>query len=262
VEAVCLFFDNVSGYDHRRLWAGVLIKGRQRAEQLAGVAAKRVGRILRLEPSAFEIRNHSCVMKRPLSRSAFDHPVLELYDSGAMTIGFYPSGTARIQSSPTQELISRTTRLLGELILSFEGESPGHTPRRARKAARSRKSVATRRTAPRGPYPPRSAREVALLRESVVTRTTISRDRPQAMAAKRRDHFTCQLCGERPENLYGKVGRACLQAHHLQPVRTPRGRRSLLSKLVTVCANCHQVLERLPQGQRSFRQLRDRFRKG
>jgi 5-methylcytosine-specific restriction endonuclease McrA len=59
------------------------------------------------------------------------------------------------------------------------------------------------------------------------------------LAAKRRDRFQCKRCGVAgpPRQPSGPT----LIAHHLVPIRW--GGRNELSNLITLCPNCHQLVE-------------------
>lgn len=61
-------------------------------------------------------------------------------------------------------------------------------------------------------------------------------------------HLICEVpgCGFDFEARYGSLGFGYAEAHHMVPLasRTAKGRKTRLSDLVIVCANCHRMIHR------------------
>jgi hypothetical protein len=69
---------------------------------------------------------------------------------------------------------------------------------------------------------------------------------------KRRDRYTCRVCGFRFDQFYAGLTFAYAEAHHIIPLHKRKRRRpTTLSDLRTVCANCHRMLHYRLFGTRS-----------
>ena len=59
--------------------------------------------------------------------------------------------------------------------------------------------------------------------------------------------LVCEACGFDFEAAYGPRGEGFAECHHTQPIsQSDPGRRTRLSELAVVCANCHRMLHRRP----------------
>lgn len=77
----------------------------------------------------------------------------------------------------------------------------------------------------------------------IETRVT-ARNEKLVRRAKERDEYTCQVCGFRYPEKYGERGQGFAECHHLVPLREYTGERQVaLEDVVTVCANCHRMLD-------------------
>lgn len=95
--------------------------------------------------------------------------------------------------------------------------------------------------------------------ERHLVRRHIVRERSAALAraAKVRDGYTCQVCGINFAVLYGPLGLGFAEAHHRIPLSSPlASRRTQVKDLVTVCANCHRMLHKLPSDRDGVPELR------
>jgi hypothetical protein len=78
------------------------------------------------------------------------------------------------------------------------------------------------------------------------------RDRGLVARKKRWVHFesgrlACEVCGFDFAAVYGSLGDGFAECHHTVPLAQPVGRRrTRLSDLAIVCANCHRMLHRRP----------------
>ncbi len=75
----------------------------------------------------------------------------------------------------------------------------------------------------------------------------IERNRSLASKAKKYLGLTCQACGFNFEAVYGSLGRDYIEAHHLTPVSTLKGKRVALdpeNDFAVLCANCHRMIHR------------------
>ena len=86
------------------------------------------------------------------------------------------------------------------------------------------------------------------------------RDTGIALEAKIRDGYQCRVCRLNFEQVYGPLGHAYAEAHHIVPLsQLSKPRRNSPSDLVTLCSNCHRMLHRLPVASASVATLRRRF---
>jgi 5-methylcytosine-specific restriction endonuclease McrA len=76
----------------------------------------------------------------------------------------------------------------------------------------------------------------------------LKRDRSAGLAKKRKIHdlYRCQVCGFESAVFYGAAGRGVAEVHHRASLASLEGQqKTVLSDLITVCANCHRVLHRM-----------------
>ena len=73
--------------------------------------------------------------------------------------------------------------------------------------------------------------------------TGISRAKKEAF---KREHgrLYCERCNLDPEEVYGRgIGEACIEVHHILPLEAGKGpRKTNLTDLMCVCANCHRTI--------------------
>ena len=75
--------------------------------------------------------------------------------------------------------------------------------------------------------------------------------------------YQCQCCGMRFDELYGKeLGTGYIEVHHLQMISTFDDQRpdDYVANLVPLCANCHAMIHRGPDGPLTLTQLRAAYR--
>jgi len=226
---VCIYLDNSSGHDEAHLWAGLFVVGQTNMRRVATGLQRHLGPHVTLRARDFVVRQGDTIKRHRLSSHQFDRPVLELWDVRFQDFGQYFGTSPTLNAQPSQALVRRVEHFLAEVLAAVE------------------------------PIP-RIAPKVALLKAGTISRRALIRSSAQAQEAKVRDSFTCRVCFECPEDKYGVEGRVCLEAHHLDRVAAPQGRYSRLARVVTVCANCHRVLGRLPEGERGLSALQKRFR--
>ena len=75
----------------------------------------------------------------------------------------------------------------------------------------------------------------------------IERNARLAAKVKKVQGCTCQVCGMNFEERYGSVGKNFIEAHHLMPLVTLKGRKITLhpaKDFAVLCSNCHRMLHR------------------
>lgn len=76
-------------------------------------------------------------------------------------------------------------------------------------------------------------------------RALVRRKKAQVLAERKR--LECEACGFDFAAIYGSRGEQFAECHHAQPLAELRGeRRTALSELQVVCANCHRMLHVRP----------------
>lgn len=76
-------------------------------------------------------------------------------------------------------------------------------------------------------------------------RTLVRRKKAVVSAAEGK--LACEVCEFDLRAAYGPLGDGFAECHHTRPMAEVRGvRRTKLSELAVVCANCHRMLHRRP----------------
>jgi 5-methylcytosine-specific restriction protein A len=100
--------------------------------------------------------------------------------------------------------------------------------------------------------PPEVEEELAFPEGKVLYRLHRLRERSPGLVRRAKERalhedgkLACAGCSFVFAEVYGEVGRGFIEAHHLAPLGELAGeRRSRLSDLALVCANCHRMLHR------------------
>lgn len=231
-QQVSAFFDLAPTPDEYRPWIGFFVAGGERTKAIGERLARHVGMPFTLPDSAFYTRRGKIFMRARLQAGRYDRPLIELYDNGLKSVGMYPSGLIDPFKKPSRAIVRASAEFLSEALAALEGWVYSRT---------------------------RVPEEVTNV-EGTVSGKAFRRNPKQAAESKRRDKYSCRICGDRPEEKYGVDGRSCLEAHHVYALHTRRRTTTRLADLITVCANCHSVLGSLPPDRRGFRELRARVR--
>ena len=75
----------------------------------------------------------------------------------------------------------------------------------------------------------------------------IERNVSLVKAVKKYHGYTCQVCGTNFEMCYGVLGKDYIEAHHLRPLATLKGKRVAMDPVkdfAVLCANCHRMIHR------------------
>jgi len=64
-------------------------------------------------------------------------------------------------------------------------------------------------------------------------------------AKKSSSDYKCEVCGMNFEEVYGKIGKDYIIAHHKNPIGGRRGSsKTTMDEIALVCSNCHDMLHR------------------
>lgn len=75
----------------------------------------------------------------------------------------------------------------------------------------------------------------------------IERNQKLAKKAKEIQGYTCKSCGFDFEKKYGVLGKGFIEAHHLTPVNTLKGKKIGLDPkrdFTVLCSNCHRMIHK------------------
>lgn len=214
-----IWVDRFSGYPERKFYACFRAEIRQ---QLTAIT-KRVGRELwpvRVVASEDTTDEPHLALALRLGRSEFNAPILEKYEGGRTFYGIYDPTKATKERIPSR-FCARAADFFLDVVHSLPGAKAESESREIYPQCENRRWVASH----------------------------LQRERSSLLATERkiRDDYTCQVCGLRFEDVYGKLGRGFAESHHLIPLSQSRGPvKTRLADLCTVCANCHRMLHRMP----------------
>lgn len=75
----------------------------------------------------------------------------------------------------------------------------------------------------------------------------IERNAGLAKAVKKHHGYTCQVCNTNFEACYGEIGKEYIEAHHLKPLASLKGKKVAMDPakdFAVLCANCHRMIHR------------------
>lgn len=101
----------------------------------------------------------------------------------------------------------------------------------------------------------------------IITKLHARRERNPSLTKKKKDAviaqsgaLTCEVCGFDFAQAYGDLGKGFAECHHILPLSTLASpKKTKLSDLAIVCANCHRMLHRA-RPWKSIEELRDMLR--
>ncbi len=229
IRGVTIQLDRLPGDGRYHFWAGFFCLGTVRTDHLGKHLARHIAKPKRYSDKHLKFDGSLTSYAKALSSTDFRVPIVEVFENGTKTIGMYLG--PHTKSGPSQSQILIASRFLAQCFTAIDSWH----------------------------FRLRGESKPLLVREGIVKATAFKRSAAQALDAKIRDKFTCQICGVRPEAIYGADGKSCLEAHHVQALHTRKLKYSRLASLITVCANCHRVLGRLHPNERGLADLRNRF---
>jgi 5-methylcytosine-specific restriction protein A len=75
----------------------------------------------------------------------------------------------------------------------------------------------------------------------------IERNAGLAKKVKQLQGYTCKVCGTNFESRYGVIGHGFIEAHHLKPLASLKGKKVAMdpaTDFAVLCANCHRMIHR------------------
>lgn len=92
--------------------------------------------------------------------------------------------------------------------------------------------------------------------EATVTR--YERDRNNRKDCIAHYGYVCQVCGLNFEKVYGELGKAFIEVHHLHPVSQGERKVNPIEDLIPLCSNCHSMIHRMDDVS-DWRGLKERY---
>lgn len=215
-----IWLDRFTGHRQRKFYFGLYSRQRRRLENIAKQVARRLWPHVRVTDEDVSEDRFTHLEKR-LRRDEFNVTVFEAYESGNNYYGiFEPSKLIAARSGVDLRLCARAAAFFVEVTRVLPGARPENAEADVYPQFENRKAVASH-----------------LKRE---------RSRLLATARKDKDKYVCQVCRMRFEKVYGELGRAFAEAHHVVPLSHLGTRaKTRIEDLRTVCANCHRMLHRM-----------------
>lgn len=146
------------------------------------------------------------------------------YEAGNICAKFYAIGELPSEAVLAQDLISMI-QLYSNLSMTLtEGEVSATTVE--------------------GDEPPQQAYEDAT---RLRLHKRIERNAKLAKDVKKHHGYHCQICSINFEAIYGEIGKEYIEAHHLTPLASVKGKKVVLDPVkdfAVLCSNCHRMIHR------------------
>jgi 5-methylcytosine-specific restriction endonuclease McrA len=226
--ALQIWLDRFSGHSERKLYAGLHSTERRPLLTLIKAIDSSLWPTREIDEQDIADR-HWLMLTTPITRRGFNVPVVEKHTSGWTYFGFYDT-TRDVRSAVHARFHDRAVSFFLDVVASLPDQ-----------LIHQDSEV----------YPRQENR--------ITVESHLRRERSQLLSldCKLRDNYTCQVCGMRFEDVYGRLGYGVAEAHHVMPLSKLRSPvHTSIDDLVTVCANCHRVLHRMEGGAEDVRKLR------
>jgi 5-methylcytosine-specific restriction endonuclease McrA len=232
------FYTNLS---ERKIWYGFASTHKNNCDNIVKSGEKRIGKPYKLFDDDLIIDKKTRYYKVavPFNKTDFGRPFIEQYDKSKEYAKEYYYGVYEhhIKSFTNRSAKSIIKRIV-EFIETLSGDLPGSKPHDPERdifpRVENRKLVSSHVIRERNGYLIRLRKEL--------------------------DHFKCQICGIRFEDVYGIIGQEFAEAHHKIPLSKLKGKvATSIEHLITVCANCHRMLHRLNGEPRDILYLKKQF---
>lgn len=222
----------------RRIWYGLYATQAEKLRKRVAGLPESLRPVRRLSERDMRLATDSrsdYVLRKLLDPSEYDCPIYEEYEESGNEYSYYGVYDSALLESADHALgiVARATSFFEQVI---KHQQP---------------TVRSHEKEPGDDY--------AQFENRQVVEQHLARERGCTLAAQchRRDHYRCQVCEMTFREVYGDIGRAFAETHHIVPLsRLTDTVESSLSDLVTVCANCHRMLHRLAGEEDDMAKLR------
>ena len=225
---------------HRRMWYGFYAAQADKLRRRVAALPEVLRPVRRLSERDMRLAAGSrsdYVLKKPLDPRDYDRPIYEEFDEGEGPYAYYGLYDSALPESDDTILgiVARATSFFETVIKSPQGQVQVSEQEQDQEDAYAQ-------------YENRQVVRQHLDREQ---------SRPLAEQCKKRDNYRCQVCEMMFREVYGDIGNAFAEAHHIIPLnRLANTVEASLSDLVTVCANCHRMLHKLDGAEEDMAKLR------
>lgn len=234
--AVEIWFDEFTAYENRKIYYCVHSNKLDGIHEVATLSKAYLGEPILISFSDLSDREDTSQLKKPLTIEDFGKPIFEKYpEHKRYFYGVYEFKKIGLQRNEAQRLISRIT----EFIVTI---NDALLLKRLKKDAKSYKGSENRLSF-----------QQYLQRE---------RNRYLATLRKQHDNYVCEVCGFDYRKTYGQLGDDFAEAHHIVPLGMHNEQRiTTINDLITVCANCHRMLDRMEGTPADIKKLKEIVRK-
>lgn len=223
---------------HRRIWYGLYAAQAEKLRKRVAVLPESLRPVRRLSEKDMRPVTGSrsdYVLKKPLAPGEYDRPLYEEYQEGGSDYAYYGAYDSALPENADNVLaiVARATGFFENVI---KGRQPDAQSNQTDKEE-----------------------DYARIENRQAVRQHLARERSRTLAAQcnRRDNYRCQVCEMTFREVYGDIGKAYAETHHIIPLsRLTDTVESSLGDLVTVCANCHRMLHRLDGEEGDMAKLR------
>ncbi len=212
-----VWLDRFSGHDSLKLWAGVSTESEK---DLDLIVESSEWTVVRRTTDIDVSTGEHARLKKPLLMSEFQLPIVENYVSVPVhCFGVYHI-TKEVHFKNQQEFLALATGFFEDISRAVTNQEATNGQDDDCSQLEDRKLV-----------------------------THFKRERSKFLATrcKIRDKYQCKVCNFRFEDDYGIYGADFAEAHHTTALSLlEEGVKTRLDDLITVCANCHRMLHRMP----------------
>lgn len=223
-SSVEIWFDEFTASKKRKIYYGIFSNKHDGVGIKKIVAQSNLSKVGLGEPILFSLSNLSdkeggAQLKEPLPFEDFDKLIFEQYpENNEYFYGVYEYRKVGLQGKEARRLILRITEFIVTINSALLLEKI--------KGAKSQKGF-----------------ENQLIAQQYLRR---ERSRYLANLRKQHDNYVCGICGFDFSKTYGQLGNDFAEAHHIVPLKTnDKERTTTITDLITVCANCHRMLDRM-----------------
>lgn len=223
---------------HRRIWYGLYATQAEKLRRRVAVLPEYLRPVRRLNEKDMRLATGSrsdYILRKPLDPSEYDRPIYEEYEKSGEEYsyyGVYESALPENEES-VRGIVARATSFFEHVIKSQQPAARSHEKEHED--------------------------DYAHIENRQLVQQHLARERSRTLAAQcnRRDNYRCQVCEITFREVYGDIGKAYAETHHIISLnRLADTVESSLNDLVTVCANCHRMLHKLDGGEEDLAKLR------
>ncbi len=211
-----IWFDRFTNHADRKIYFGIRSSKFNDLHRVVSVSGQYLGTLIEFSKSQLAYTEDIVHLEQKLLPDNFEKPILERYKECYYGVykhppkGFNKKETKQLSSEIADFFISLNSALSLEILKNIK--------------------------LPQG------------LENQKTLRQYLERKRYKFIATRRKqqDKYICQVCRFDFVKAYGEFGRSYAEAHHIVPLRkNDQPRITTIDDLITVCSNCHSMLDRM-----------------